>query len=193
MQGAAPLLYCNARARGYLHEGDDPSPKGDTPLRLKTSGFQAFPHRRFSRWYVFSQRATPVSLLFVDGRCHSTDSGPEPRYFGTLIGLPERGEAKECAAFSCSPLACALYSAVAVVGGLRGSVFTASPSLANPYAIQFSRYYGYILREGAQSGNARETRPCARDASPLPLQWRGVLRAKASFCQAYIHLAISAS
>jgi len=40
----------------------------------------------------------------------------------------------------------------------HGSVFTASPALANPYTISLSRYYKGNLTEEGKSGNTGETR-----------------------------------
>jgi hypothetical protein len=58
----------------------------------------------------------------------------------------------------------------------RGNVFTPGPSPCNPYVILFSRYCVPILTRACETGNARAK---ATHASPLPLKWHGLRRAKA--------------
>jgi hypothetical protein len=72
----------------------------------------------------------------------------------TLSGMPARGEAKERCALSCSPRCIALYSKWPSSLAERGSVFTPSPLLGNPYALQFSKYDRTLLTEEVTSGNS---------------------------------------
>jgi hypothetical protein len=64
--------------------------------------------------------------------------------------------------------------------GVHGTVFTPSPSLGNPYSIQFSRYYIRILFGADKSGH---TRAQAAISLPLPNIRRCLRRPRAQFCQ----------
>jgi len=66
--------------------------------------------------------------------------------------------------------------------GKRGNVFTHRPSRWNPYVMQFSRCWRNILTEEGKSGNARDARAKATDASLLGLKTRSLRRAQAPLC-----------
>jgi hypothetical protein len=61
----------------------------------------------------------------------------------------------------------------------------------NPYVLQFSRCWSNILTEEGKSGNARDARAKATDASLLGLKTRSLRRAQAPLCHSTRHTASS--
>src|ERR1700693_4876735 len=94
-------------------------------------------------WRPGDEQHPPLSRL-SPGECTHQGGGFSYCYFLSAVALPKAVEWIPVPSLQQNSL---------VHLEQRGRVFTPSPSLGNPYTIQFSRYYRSILSLQAKSGN----------------------------------------